>query len=275
MVYLVTALIVEASPLINKYNLKKDMKLNEFQVFRNNEIALIVTGVGKIKAAMGLVYLMSKYGITKKDIVINIGLCGSSKLPLGTLIIADKITDYDTKRDYYPDVFVSGYMTKSLMCYPYVVNKDEADEKDDVIVDMESSGIMEAAYKFLYSHQIVICKIVSDNLTGERLDILFIQSIINKNLMHIDAIIKQCKEIISSLSIVDLEQEEDYILRITENLRLTEALSDILRSKVRKAKIKGMDVKATIERYMNHTCKTKDERKKIFDELSKALNQEL
>lgn len=274
MIYLVTALMIEASPFINKYKLKKDMGLNEFQVFRSDEVVLIITGVGKIKAAMGLVYLFSQYGITRKDIVVNIGLCGSLALPVGTLIIADKITDHDTKRDYYPDILTEGFMRRKLVCYSHVVSKDEI-TKDDIIVDMESAGIMEAAYKFVNAHQIVVCKIVSDNLSDKPVDTMLIQSVLNRNLSHVDSVINMQREAIFSDNIIDINEDEEYIKTIIGNLRLTDALSDILRANVRRAKIRGFDTKSILSHYMDLTSNTKDERKRIFDELSKALNQGL
>ncbi|HOA31897.1 MAG TPA: hypothetical protein PKM70_08225 [Clostridia bacterium] len=93
MIYIHTALSVEASPIIEGFKLKKDMDTKEFQVFGNEDVILIVSGVGKVKCAMGIAYLFGKYGVCEKDILLNVGYCGSSNLdvPLGTLKLANKV----------------------------------------------------------------------------------------------------------------------------------------------------------------------------------------
>ena len=53
MIYIHTALSVEASPIIEGFKLKKDMDTKEFQVFGNEDDVLIVA-VWESKCAMGI-----------------------------------------------------------------------------------------------------------------------------------------------------------------------------------------------------------------------------
>ena len=46
MLYIVTALYIEAKPLISLFNLKKDNTFTKFQVFSNENIKLIISGTG-------------------------------------------------------------------------------------------------------------------------------------------------------------------------------------------------------------------------------------
>ena len=63
MLYIVTALYIEAKPLISLFNLKKDNIYTKFQVFSNKNIKLIISGTGKIKSATALTYLISNKDI--------------------------------------------------------------------------------------------------------------------------------------------------------------------------------------------------------------------
>jgi len=98
MVFIVTALMIEAAPIIEYFKLKRDMNSHEYAIYRNESIALIISGVGKIKSAMATVYLYCTYKATKNDYILNIGFCGAgnARYELGTMLIINKVTDMDT-----------------------------------------------------------------------------------------------------------------------------------------------------------------------------------
>lgn len=52
MIFIVTALMLEAAPIIDYFKLKKDMTIHPYSVYKGSDIALIVSGVGKLKSAM-------------------------------------------------------------------------------------------------------------------------------------------------------------------------------------------------------------------------------
>lgn len=49
MIYIITTLFIEAKPIIEKYKLKKDKTSQKFQIFSNEKIKLIISGVGRNK----------------------------------------------------------------------------------------------------------------------------------------------------------------------------------------------------------------------------------
>lgn len=272
MIYIHTALSVEASPIIEGFKLKKDMDTKEFQVFGNEDVILIVSGVGKVKCAMGIAYLFGKYGVCEKDILLNVGYCGSSNLdvPLGTLKLANKVVDMDTGREYFPDLFVTGYEQECISCFSNVIT-NRKENTEGVFVDMESAGVMEASYKFLYPHQTVIVKIVSDYMDDERKDVLFLKSLIDKNLSSIEDIIKQSRDIVCMAQGLNMAEEDAILDRIRANMRFTKGMMDLLRPRVRKAKIKGYDTVSILCGFLDSKSSSKVERKRVFDELLKKL----
>ncbi|NLN03474.1 MAG: 5'-methylthioadenosine/S-adenosylhomocysteine nucleosidase [Clostridiaceae bacterium] len=272
MIYIHTALSIEASPLIDGFKLKKDMDVNEFQVFGNEDMMMIISGVGKVKSAMALSYLFGKYGVCEKDILLNIGYCGSSsdEVPLGMLMLANKVVDMDTGREYFPDLFLTGYRQRCISCFSNVV-KRSTENTENIFVDMESAGVMEASYKFLYPHQTVIVKIVSDYLDDERKDVSFLKSLMTENLSNIEDIIKQAKEIAGMTKGLDMAEEYAMLERISENMRFTKGMMNLLRPNVRKAKIKGYDTIGILHGFLDRKSSSRIERKRVFDELLKKL----
>ncbi|WDC84243.1 hypothetical protein PL321_18820 [Caloramator sp. mosi_1] len=92
MVYISTAMYVEAQELIKKFGLKRDNSINKFEVFKNDEVTLIITGVGKVRSAVALTYLLSRQQVNDKDVYINFGVCGTRdiEVPRGKYSYATK-----------------------------------------------------------------------------------------------------------------------------------------------------------------------------------------
>ena len=275
MIYIITALMLEASPIVDYYKLKRDMSINPYPVFANKDISLIVSGVGKVKAAMAATFLRSTFGSTANDIIINVGFCGASvcKYPLGSLLLINKITDLDTGKDYYPDVYAGDYLPKeAVACCSKLVRHDNSQYEENFF-DMESAGIMEVAYKFFNTHQVAILKIVSDFLTPENLDKQVLRGYINDNIPILDRIINELKQLNNIVNSLNFEQEEKLISIISQNVRLSSAMKGILEGEVRKAKIRGLETLEILENHLDSKANTKLEGKKIFVQIIEDIRQ--
>lgn len=268
--------MLEASPIIGYFKLKRDMTINSYPVFVNKEIALIVSGIGKVKSAMAATFLISKYRLTGSDVLVNIGFCGAQagKYPLGTLLLINKVTDWDTGKDYYPDVYIGDDLPKeSVACCSKPVG-DNGNQYEGNLFDMESAGIMEAAYKFFNTQQIAIIKIVSDFLTPENLDKQVLRSYINTNIPILERILNELKQLNSMVTSLNFEDEKKLISLISQNLRLTSAMKQILETEVRNAKRKGLKTVETLESHLESKANTKLEGKKIFGQIIKDIKQQ-
>lgn len=196
MILFVTALQAEAKPVIRHYRLKKDMSAKAFPVYRNGEIALVISGVGKLRAAAATAFLLTGTE-AKNTLLVNLGICGihesSAALPK-TIFTAQKVTDMDTGRDYYPDLCPEiPIKSRNLYCFSSPVTKEDAREKNlsaGSLVDMESAGIMDAAERFLFSHQIVLIKIPSDSLEPEKVTSDLVEKQIDERIDIIEETVK-------------------------------------------------------------------------------------
>lgn len=279
MVYFVTALMIEAAPIIEHFKLKKDLSIHAYQVYCSQDMALIISGVGKIKSAMAVVYLLSLYKVNKsaeKDFLINIGFCGESscKYNMGSLLRINKITDMDTGYDYYPDVFYGNNVPEeALCCYSRPLKKDDYKDGAGVFCDMESSGIMEASKKFLYAHQVIILKVVSDFLSPENLNKDMLKGFIKKELPLIQQLIDEFRKLNKSSSEDLSETEKNMLITVAMNLRFSEAMKVITYKNVKKAKLLGMNPLKILECYSDININSKSEGKKVFEHINEKLKQ--
>ena len=138
MKYLLFALKLEAQAFVDKFKLGKSKS--------NDEIAIIITGIGKENMFNSTKKLISK--IKSEDSIVNIGICGASKsFKIGELIeIGIPMRSMGTSGDD------RGFLT----CVDEAI--DETDTYD--AVDMESDGFIEASKGFENRYMF---KIVSDH----------------------------------------------------------------------------------------------------------------
>jgi len=273
-IFIITALMAEAAPIIEHFKLKKDITNNTYQLYRNYDIVLIISGVGKIKSAMAATYLFSTYNSKERNFLINIGFCGtnSSKYRLGTPLLIHKITDVDTNYDYYPDIFIDSTLPReALYCYSKPVKKENINTKEDIFCDMESSGIMEVSKKFTYSHEVVIIKIISDYLSIENLNHEILKNYIKDNILYIEQIIKQLKSLNYSFNELFMEEEENFLDIISDNLRFTTSMKQILLKKIKKAKLEHKEPLKVLKLFTEINVNSKIEGKKIFEQIIDKL----
>jgi hypothetical protein len=147
---------MEASPLIEYYKLS-GVKTS-FQCYSNEKsgVFLIISGVGKVRSAVATAFALN---YNHDGFIVNFGFCGCSPVQdTGILVIANKITDFDTKKSYYPDILFEHNMEEvELVCVPHVQKKPVG------FIDMESSGFYQAAVSFVKSHETAVIKLTSDH----------------------------------------------------------------------------------------------------------------
>jgi adenosylhomocysteine nucleosidase len=159
-VFLYTALPCEARPLIDYYRLKKETTLHAFSVHRNGAITLTITGIGKTAMAAGVAYTHAKFHEPRNPVILNIGIAGHRNENLGALFLADKITDADIGRHFYPPLaFTLPCSTLALQTHA----KPQSCYPETALCDMEGSAFYETATRFSTGELCHCLKVVSDN----------------------------------------------------------------------------------------------------------------
>jgi nucleoside phosphorylase len=156
MIYIVTALHAEAATLIENYQLTRVEK-KPFSIYQNDDIYLIISGIGKIEAAVATTYLLNHYQVGATDRLFNIGTAASSEtsIAIGSLFKISKIIDFCSKHVYH---LAQG--ERALTCVDVAHHTPKGIKTP--LIDMESVGVFIAAKKFLPTASIMIVKIVSD-----------------------------------------------------------------------------------------------------------------
>ena len=172
----VMAFITEARPLIRHFAMKKDLQATPFPVYHTQGQLLIICGLGKVRAAMAVSWVIARYSADQIAGMINVGLCGTSDLSLqtGDMIMASQVRDADQNRYFYPDLYLAEKLKlplRTLACWSSPVYAGQSgleQDASDTCYDMESAGIMEATRLFLQTHQVLILKIISDYLQPDK-----------------------------------------------------------------------------------------------------------
>lgn len=275
MIYIAVALTVEAKPLMTYFKLKKDNEIKKYQVFKNEEITLIITGSGIMQGAIAVTYVLGNLDIGEEDIFVNLGICGAVKdrFSIGDIILCNKIINNCSKKNFYPDMlFKHKFKEGTLETFFQVV--DEKMEKEKIkgeIVDMEGAGVCEAASLFFSQHQINIIKIVSDYLNTSKITAEKVMELVENKINKIaDWLVERKKFNVGNKEIFTLKEKES-IKKIEENLRLTESMYYEFLELIKYYKIQNKSIENIILKYSDIKIKDKREGKITFERIRKEI----
>lgn len=164
---LIMATFIEAKPFIEMIPLTK-CNDTPFPVFRKEDLVLVISGMGKVNAAMAAAYGCMNY---RPDCVLNLGAAGATAFSasLGDIYQVKEAIEYDGfpfKSDkppsYTPDL-LPGFQTATIATQdiPVIDPKHrEAVSVSSELVDMEASAIIQVCKKF--QTRCVLFKFVTD-----------------------------------------------------------------------------------------------------------------
>lgn len=161
MVNFVIALHCEAEPLIRRFALKPCGQLGRIAFFASPHIALAISGVGRVQAAIATTALAHRCDSPQRPrLWINLGICGHPSLPLGSPLFAHSIGSGRSATRFYPQPLVD----PPWPGHPLVTcNRPEANYPASSAVDMEAHAFFAAAAHVASSEAIASIKVVSDN----------------------------------------------------------------------------------------------------------------
>jgi len=177
LLYIITALKSEAQAFVDKYKLSKS-KLAGFVLFSNENIFVIVSGMGILNARLATQTLINQYDITDEDIYLNIGICGASKkYELGSVLEVGSIIYEEILYKFKEEL-------KEITCVSEAMSENLYD-----IVDMESYGFYDAVIHNPAIKNFHILKVVSDHFEPEKLTKDGTKKLISKNINAINNIL--------------------------------------------------------------------------------------
>ena len=277
MIYIVVALFHEAKTFINYYNLKQVNNTTKFRIYKNDDISLVITGTGPINAAIGTTYILTSSSVNSNDILLNVGICGSAdkSFDIGQVMLCNKIIDNSSGKSFYPDIiFKHPFKEATVETFnnPIINNGKKSLLTAGQLVDMEASGIFEAASMFISLQNIYFIKIVSDYLNSDSITSSNINELIGKNINDIGIWLRTIEKEICYKNYHIGMQDKQMLESICERLKLSVTMRHQLFEFSKLYCIRtGKDL-GFMNDYLNIECNSKNEGKKYFAEIKKRLN---
>lgn len=196
MIAFVVALPAEAEPLARHYRLEPFA--DALPWYRRDDVALVVSGVGKAEAAAATGYLHARTGEIPFGVWLNVGIAGHRSRAPGDLLVAHTVSDQASGKRWYP-VDLGGPRLDRIEVR--TVDRPETSFDLDVAYDMEASGVFPTAVRWSSAELVQAIKIVSDNAeTGfTRLTAQAIGELIEGRLDGIVAMADHCRGLASDL----------------------------------------------------------------------------
>lgn len=273
MIYIFSAFYAEAKNIIDHYGLKKE-KSHEtvrFDVFANDSIRLVITGVGEINAAAAVSNIGGAYGIAPDDEILNVG-CGAgfgNETCLGSLFLGNKLTEQMTGRTFYPDMLMK---TNLMECEIVTVARVLNEGRDSVVYDMEAAAVYQAAAFFVGPHRMHFIKLVSD--AGERIDQWKITELFALQEEKICGYIDMLLSVGGNKASIDDTKSAWNIDGLISDMRCSKVMGDQLAQLIKYCRLSGIDYKAVLDEYYTKgmlPCESKREGKKCLFELKQRL----
>ncbi len=274
MIFINTALHVEARPFINLYGLKLGPVYGKLRVYTGNDIVLAVSGTGKMKSAITTAAILGRMGDRSNVLSVNIGICGASaKIQKGELLLVNKITDTGTGRVYYPDIVLKHDITEMELS---TFDKPVLDGNDNIegLVDMEAAGFWEASNAFLSPSQILIFKIVSDHMNGEFITKGEVSKLISKKVMKIAGLLGSWNTMLKDMHQDLITNSERVLLSTLSNtLQLTVTQQRQLEKMGIYYKLRTQNSLNILKPYLDGEKINKYQRNRIFSDIKNILIQ--
>ena len=155
----VSALHCEAKPVIDYYRLKKAASYHAFDLYQNQDMACVISGMGKTAVAAATGWVAALFHDRSDKTWINLGSAGAASDLVGELFWVDKITD-QSDRGFFPvPTFKHDLPSRSCL----TLDEPSTEYPDDFLLDMEASAFFATATRFSSAELAHCLKVVSDN----------------------------------------------------------------------------------------------------------------
>ena len=156
----VCAMHCEAKPVIDFYRLKKSHADNAFDLYGGDNMACIISGIGKLASAAATAWIAARHDADAPIAWINLGIAGAATEEPGAIFALNQVIDADSGQRYYPVPGADSSLPGSACL---TLGRPSEDYREDTLFDMEASGFMHSALRFSSAELTQSIKIVSDN----------------------------------------------------------------------------------------------------------------
>ena len=193
MINLVVALQAEARPIIEALDLVQDRPAGIFPVYCNGDLSLVVSGIGRTHCAAAVTHLFHRTAQHVNQAWLNIGIAGHQQVPIGSVLLASRITEHASGRSWYPPYVLDVELLRSPLV---TVDKPERCYPDCCAYDMEAAGFYQLACRCSTGELVQSLKIISDN-PGSDLDLTTdqVSQFIDDQMPAIESAVRQLSDL--------------------------------------------------------------------------------
>jgi len=156
---LVTALPAEARPVNGHYGLTRDNSVNHPPLYKNGNMTLVVSGVGK-EAAYDATSRLAEILGPVQAIWVNLGIAGHPNRTVGEAVLVNEILDGDDNGTWRATIpFEPPCATDRLT----TLSGPDTGYRRPTLSDMEAAGFYAAALQYAPPDRIFCLKVISDN----------------------------------------------------------------------------------------------------------------
>ena len=272
---IVTALRQEARPLIDAFGLKQDQSSRKIPIYGSEDTLLVISGIGKLHAGIATTHALHLSGNPSDCQVINVGMCGAvvDQIVLGEAVVAHKIWDHASGREFFPDmVYKHGLQEASLGTFDKPVTSGSRSMLACDIVDMEASGVFQAAQLFIPPHQMFFLKVATDYLE-------FSSDDYGQMLRYYEQSVEDWLPVLKGyhpfnpLDPVISEEQENLIVSLSESMRLTQTQTHQLRDAALRFLVRGGTDLDILRLKLELRPAHKSLRNRMFETIIQTLDQ--
>ena len=267
---ILSALKAESVPLIKHFKLEKNLSF-PFPLYQNENLFLLVIGVGKGKIAQRISAFYKHYGTTNLQF-LNVGISGGNPInsKKSQLYLINKIIDDQTGKSFFPDILIDNQIEeKSVTTVDKSVTNGGKNYEN--LVDMEASEIFRCCIKVVSTHQISFLKVVSDYMGKDTflLNNLKIEQLIKNHIPTIQLYLSNSKNIQKKIKPILSNIDLDWIENFRFKLKLTETQYFKLISLCKGYRLKNPSIK--FENNLLKDSKSKQDRNQSFKYVCEIL----
>ena len=205
MTNLVVAMQAEARPIIEALDLVQDTLTGIFPVYCNGSVSLVVSGVGRTYCAAAVTHLFHRTAQSTDQAWLNIGIAGHQQIPIGSVLLASRITEQVSGRSWYPPYVLDLELSRAPLV---TVDKPERYYPECCAYDMEASSFYQIASRCSTGELIQSLKIISDG-PGSNLDLTVdqISQFIAEQMSSIESVLGQLSNLAEVLDTARLPKE--------------------------------------------------------------------
>ncbi|MBQ9766798.1 MAG: hypothetical protein IJW37_01665 [Lachnospiraceae bacterium] len=171
MIILITAIAPEAEAVRTACSMRKTDHLT-FSLYEaeNAALRLLVTGAGKLNAAMAVTEYLTRYSYSETDVFCNLGICGGASEPsVGDGFLCAGITELSTGKSLYPELYAHPFREARLFTSDVPVTEPTVVSEGTLpaLFDMEGYGVATALFRRVMPSRCFFYKVVSDGCNGQ------------------------------------------------------------------------------------------------------------